>query len=1104
MPNFLGSSPNKNDLFEVRVIKEKAMETQAIIPYSWQGLDYTPSWDDEETGRKEWGTRKYRIFIWGHDHCNDPVVWIVDDYMPHLYVKIEDIVENELELAPAIIEALNSNLMAYVVEQSAKKPYLKSLSKMKSIIQGYIPEKRRPMFYYNTEQHNVYKVFFTLETAMSMCYDYLSSKHIVMPSGTKIAARAYHNGNSDRVPTEEKLMVERNLERCSWMYAPARLVTSEGLTTLDKEYLVSWSNLQLMSDEYAKQLGFPKPSSLSFDSETFSHVFNRFPKATRLKDKMYAAGFKHDVYKNLACKVPETVNYLIVIWDVAKYGELKNHSAQYGKCVYIYCIDEVEFLTQIFRLILRLDPTVIIGYNQLGFDWDYMEQRCEIFGVKVPNLSRIRGWFKTQFIRKTWKKFSSAWPQYPGRFDVDMLYICRIQMKFNNYKLKTVSKALLGHSKVELPYKDQFKIVAANDRDGMSKIMDYLLTDILLPYELYQKLSMSIYLHTNASVMRVNPLDLYTEGQSIRCVCQLYCDVVRENMYINSREIWKAGKYIGGLVFDQIAGIYDDVMTFDFNSLYPSEMKANNICYTTLIEEKKNGSTTKDEECHVVEGPVPIIDKKTKEIISQEYHKFRFISKKTYVGLLPKIVTRLNKLRSDYKKPMAAAGKKVEELGFEMDAAKSMENSQEKDDKIKALQEQISYWQTEYDIWNVKQNAVKTSANSMYGFMGMKTGKYSLIEGGMATTLAGRDALKKTLGIVVGHFGGVLVYGDTDSVMVKFPPEFINTSNYKTKLKEISDYISSQFPEEVNIVPENFFRRFFTITKKRYLAIKINPKNPSVIPTEEEILAKDLLYKKGVISVRGNSCGIVYKNFDPVAVKMLLRIPVDDLLSHLHLICLRIMRREYPLEDYTFSQKLGQDYKNTSSEMAVFSDQLKQKGRSHKAGEELEYVYARTYGDCLVGFKMQAPDLFVENSNILDTMYYITNKIAKPLEQLLTCAYDDTVLKSYEKKIIRPRKPTSVQKVTKHWHLEMYIRKYIAHIHQNWIEVQNSIKWLGLYAEQQGKITYYLDETTTKKAMFDRYGLDWTVHNNEFGVLVPKEYPEPSARKPFKSDYAEI
>jgi DNA polymerase elongation subunit (family B) len=1287
-----------------KVKRNFPMQQRVIIPHTWQGLDYTPTWENEETGEKEWGTRKYRIFIWGHDDLNKEVCWVVDDYMPHLYVRIEQPVEDEEKLAPFILDALNQNLKAYIKEKSSepRKGYLKGLLKLDNIILGYIPEDRYPLFYYKNKTHRVYKVFFQLEGTMQLCYEYLDNRKIVMPNGFKLAAKAYNNGDSDRIPTEEKLIVEKKLERCSWMYADGREVEHEGLTTLDREYIVSWQQLQKMPADYALKLGFPKPSTISFDSETFSAVFTRFPKASRLTDEMYAVGFRHRTYDSLHCKTPKVVNYMFVIWDHKKYGELKDYSKEYGETVYVYCLTEQELLMQLFEYIRKLDPTCIVGYNQLGFDWDYVEQRCEIFGIKPPNLSRIRGWFKTQFMRKSWKRFSSAWPQYPGRLDVDMLYLIRLQFKFNDYKLKNVAKALLpgGHTKVELPYKEQFRIYASKEIHGMNKIMDYLHMDIMLPEELYDKLAMPVYLHTNASVMRVNILQLYTEGQSTRCINQLYDQVVEDGMYVNSRTIWKAGKYIGGLVFDQIAGIYDNVLTFDFNSLYPSEMKANNICYSTLIDEeaekeKPEEERIKDDECHVVEGEVPIIDKKTKAVISMDYHKFRYILKSKRVGLLPKIVTKLNKLRNEYKIPWKAATAKVKALKKEYDALKSKCNADNTNDetelqtrkaKLVELTELIKHWQTEEDIWNVKQTAVKVSANSMYGFMGMKTGKFSFIEGGMSTTLAGREALRKTLSIVIEKFGAKLVYGDsvtgqtplllrlsgalidimtiedlfntcgkfhaddsgkeyktlsdkslvevwtetgwtkienimrhktnkkiygvmtktgyvevtedhsllnhlgmevsanqvevgdqlmqsypnakvsrdtnidtltievesqiaaarrfrrlklegyhvglnvsvhgkfkltasrnsiadannivkieqitseasqttvydlttanhhfqagigdiivhnTDSVMVNFPPEVLDATNYLEKTNIISKYISDQFPDDINIVFENFFLRFFTVTKKRYAGIKINPDKPAVFPTEKEIIDMRLLYVKGLISVRGNSCGIVYENFDPFLRKMLIKIPPQDLLNYLHEIALKVMRREYPLEDYTFHQRLGANYKKGSTEMAVFSDQLKQKGRAHKPGEELEFVYTKTQGDCLKGYKMQAPDLFVENGNVLDTMYYVTNKLAKPIEQLLTCVYDDSIVKPSEKKIIRPRKPTKVQKVTNHWHLELYIRKYIANIHWRWEAVQNEIKLMRMEADKRGLINYVIGEEAVKLGMKQKYGVEW-------------------------------
>jgi DNA polymerase delta subunit 1 len=674
--------------------------------------------------------------------------------------------------------------------------------------------------------------------------------------------------------------------------------------------------------------------------------------------------------------------------------------------------------------------------------------------------------------------------------------------------------------KVELKYKEQFRIFAQKDKLGMDQIMNYLLMDIYLPERFYDKLSMSVYLHTNASVMKTNPIQLYTEGQSIRCVCSLYANVVENGMYVNSRKIWNAGKYIGGLVFDQIAGIYEDVMTFDFTSLYPSEMNANNICYTSLINEEKDGSRYKDEDCHVVEGPVPIIDKKTREVIEIKNYRFRYIHKKTYKGLLPRIVVKLNQLRSEYKAEMdknygIAKGLKVkvEELKKQITELKSKitdnetqsaskEELEKLNIELKETIEKMNDAQMEGDIWNVKQMAVKVSANSQYGFMGMKTGKFSFIEGGMSTTIAGRGAISKALNIVITDFGAVLVYGDTDSVMVKFPEGFITRENFTEKAKMISAHISKKFheqgQEEISMAWENYFLVFFTITKKRYAGIKIDRESPGKMPTEKEVKEKKLLYIRGLISVRGNSCGIVYKNFDPILIKMMLKIPIQDLFDHLHEMAKKIMRRDYELPDYTFSQRLGQNYKSLQSTMARFADNLRQQGRIHKPGEDLEYLYVKTYGECLKGFKMQAPDLFIENNNVLDTLLYVTNQIAKPVEQLLTCVYDDSVLKNYEKKIIRPKKPTAAQKVTPHWHLELYIRKYIAFIHKNWELVQDHIKCLSIIAERNNWLTYVHDDTTTTSEMKRRYGVDWI----PVSKFDPFYKPKNGIRKEFTgSDY---
>ena len=644
-----------------------------------------------------------------------------------------------------------------------------------------------------------------------------------------------------------------------------------------------------------------------------------------------------------------------------------------------------------------------------------------------------------------------------------MLNIIRGQFKMVSYKLKNVVKELLPkeEGKVDLPYKTQFKIFGDKDKHGMGLIADYLAMDIALPEKLFDKLSIPVYLHTNGGVMHVNPLQLYTTGQSIRCVHQLYERVVARDMFVDTRPIMKSGKYIGGLVWKNIKGLHKGVIIFDFNSLYPSKMKANNICYSTIIDEaEEEAKDPKDripeEHMNIVEGDVPIANKK-KEIIGHEHHRFRFIKKEFRLGLLPEIVTNLNALRTSYKKEMAGCWKKAKACKAEGDM------------------EGFDKWSREAEIWNVKQAAVKVSANSMYGFMGMKTGKYSFVEGGMATTISGQGALRKLIEILKDKYNAFIVYGDTDSAMVTFDESFITGKNYPEKGPALAREISTMFEDDINLACENFMESFLSFTPKRYAAIKINPENPGVFPTMEEIEEHKLLYVKGLICVRGNTCGIVGENFKAILLRVLIYWDFKQVTDFIADVILTIMRRDYPLVDYTFVQRLGAAYKDDNNEMAIFSERLKQLGRPAQAGEEMEYVYMRTHGDTYKGFKMQPPDLFRENDNVLDTHRYIKHCFAKPVEEILTVRWDDSQLTPRVKKILQPRKPTKVQKVTPVWHLQFYIRKYILNIHTHWRNTMDTIRAYRERVITEGfNLNYVIEGSQVVEKMKELYDIEWS------------------------------
>lgn len=1014
------------------------MEELIIRPYDWQGLDFTPRYEDE-TGSVFWGTRSYTIFIWGHNELNEECVWIVNDYSPHMFIRFMDEIENESKHAEAIIKQLDKQLMDYATKAASKNAFYKSLIKQDRIIEGYIAEEKTPMFYHGKGVHKLYKIFFKLEASMQLCNDFLKHNKVKLSKNLSIKVKAFHSGNSDRISNIQKLIVEKNLNRCDWIVGECEETKGDGLTTLKNEYIVSYESLQLLDEKQADEIGFPNPSMISFDAEVYSHIHNRFPNAHNIQDEMYAIGLRHTTFPSIKTlpKNADRHNYILIIWDVENNGELDPKEDIYGKTTMVYAIDEEDFYNKLFKLINKLDPTFLVSYNGTGFDWVYMEERCSLFGIKIPNMSRIRSWNKSRFNEFKFKGMQFRRPNYPGRIDVDMLGVIKRQMfKLNNYKLSTVASALLGETKVDLPYRTQFEMVEGKQINDYNSIVDYLQQDIHLPEALYFKLGTVVYLHENGSVMQVNPTQLLCEGESIRAISLLYRAVVESNRYVDSRTIWKAGKYIGGWVKEAVVGLRENVFSFDFSSLYPSEICANNICYTTKIDEEVDGKLYSDEDCFIIEGDVPIADPKDKKkIIAHEYHKFRFIRNDHNIGLIPTIVKRLNALRSKYKKEMAVAEKHRDQL------IEKLSNSSLSPSEVNELKDKIAEAEIQVLIWNVRQMATKVTANSMYGFMGMKTGKYSFIEGGMATTLAGRAAISKAIKIAEEELELEVIYGDTDSIFVTDNLGRINLLNYKDVIKQMEQYISDQFPEGVNIVFENYFHIFLLLAKKKYACIRVNKEAPDVFPSKEVIKKKSLMYVKGLVTVQGNHCGVIYSAFNDILLNILMGTNIEDIFTSIHEHSIRICRREYPLKDYTFSQKLGGNYKNKSAVMSVFADVLKQQGRIHKPKEELEYVYVVMEGYVkYVGQRMQAPDLMVECENVLDTIWYVKNKIASPIEQILCAIFTDDVLEEYVKKIVRPRKPTRVQKVTDHWHLERYIEYYVSGIHENWAKVMAQMK----------------------------------------------------------------
>ncbi|KAI9867059.1 MAG: DNA-directed DNA polymerase alpha catalytic subunit pol1 [Trichoglossum hirsutum] len=221
-------------------------------------------------------------------------------------------------------------------------------------------------------------------------------------------------------------------------------------------------------------------------------------------------------------------------------------------------------------------------------------------------------------------------------------------------------------------------------------------------------------------------------------------------------DIKKKEKYKGGLVFQPERGLHDKfILVMDFNSLYPSIIQEYNICFTTV----NRSGLGKDEET-VPEVPA-----------DQE------------LGILPRLIATLVSRRRQVKGLMK--------------------------DK-RATPEQLSQW-------DIKQQALKLTANSMYGCLGYTRSRFYARPLAMLTTSKGREILSSTKELAESTQLQV-IYGDTDSVMIN-----TNANNIEDALK-----VGNEFKKAVNdryrlleIDIDNVFRRLLLHAKKKYAAINL-------------------------------------------------------------------------------------------------------------------------------------------------------------------------------------------------------------------------------------------------------------------------------------------
>lgn len=230
------------------------------------------------------------------------------------------------------------------------------------------------------------------------------------------------------------------------------------------------------------------------------------------------------------------------------------------------------------------------------------------------------------------------------------------------------------------------------------------------------------------------------------------------------------------LVLEPKSAFYEDpVIVLDFQSLYPSLMIANNICYSTCLGDGKQSSSY-----GVLDySSVPGGDVGDGSFLSECHQTTMtgavFVSKTIREGLLPKILSELISARQ----------------------------------KVKAVD-------------NYKQLALKLIANVTYGYTAASySGRMPNVCIADAIVQGGRDALQMAMAFVEKEYPSTrIVYGDTDSIFVCCPS--ISRLKAQALGKEMAIRISELFPSPMMMKFEKVYHPSLLVAKKRYVGFSYN------------------------------------------------------------------------------------------------------------------------------------------------------------------------------------------------------------------------------------------------------------------------------------------
>ena len=586
---------------------------------------------------------------------------------------------------------------------------------------------------------------------------------------------------------------------------------------------------------------------------------------------------------------------------------------------------EKELLEKFLEVFIEKDPDILYQYNGDKFDGNYIYTRMKYCLVDLDKMSRLKN---TPLTIKTDSFTSSAYGTsfykkliIPGVINFDVLTYFQRNFKEDSYKLDDISKKYLNNQKNEMTVKEMFESYRFKDYKLARKVAEYCLKDCILPQMLVEKFNIYTSLQSMANVCIVSIGYLLYRGQQIKAYSQISSYSLKKDYIIPDTVLKEDCGFEGATVLEPQVGVHTDpILVLDFASLYPSIIRGHNLCYSSIV-----------------------LDNNYLNLEGYKYSTFNGITfVQNNVSILPDLLENMAKSRKYEKKLMG---------------------------KTSGLQKEIH---------NMNQNAYKISMNSVYGFLAAQTLQCKKIAS--TVTYIGRQMILETEKQVHKTPFLEVIYGDTDSVFVKYKKDYKNIQELISFGEELSKEITKvSFHGPILLEFEKIFLPFILFSKKRYTGVQYN------------IDGSSKRTSKGIVTNRRDNCPLL-RNIYSDLIDIILNQEENykqNFIFYVKDFIKKLKENKFDIKDLTITKTLRSDYKNTNLPHVKVSKKMKKRGKQVQSNDRIPYVFIHSGKKLDPQYKKaEDPEYVIENNIYLDYDYYIEKQFRKPIEVLIILIFN--------------------------------------------------------------------------------------------------------------------